>query len=401
MFNQLNKKTMKQKLLSTMCALFCTICAWSANGFEENGILYQIETKYNSVTHQTEPTGGVIVISSYYDYNNGTSTKKEYTGNITIPATVTHEGTAYLVKGIDSYYCDLSKVSNINVSPDNSYIKSIDGVVYSKDGDTLICCPNRTEFSIPEGVKVIGNFSFGYCNDLTTLIMPASLEYVDSLYIKYDHEGTKNLKYITIKSTTPPEVGYEDAIYNRNGYLYVPKESYSLYDEHWYWGGIKHIQCIEDGATAAPGGVTIETGTGSAVFTWPKSDNAVAYELKVLKDGVEVCSLEFNAQGQVTGIVLRSAGESEGFKFKVGGLEADSEYDFRLKAIGVNDTEIASYTGTFRTDGGMNVAVEEANTSDAVETARYDINGRTLNAPAKGVNIVKYSDGSVEKEFVQ
>ena len=174
-----------------------------------------------------------------------------------------------------------------------------------------------------------------------------------------------------------------------------------MYDEHWFWGGIKHIQCIEDGVAAAPGGVTIETGTGSAVFTWPKSDNAVAYELKVLKDGVEVCSLEFNAQGQVTGIVLRSAGESEGFKFKVGGLEADSEYDFRLKAIGVNDTEIASYTGTFRTDGGMNVAVEEANTSDAVETARYDINGRTLNAPAKGVNIVKYSDGSFEKKFVQ
>lgn len=397
---------MKQKLLSTMCALFCTICAWSANGFEEDGILYQIETTYNSATGQSEPTGGVIVTSqySYYDYNNGTYTEitKEYTGNITIPATVTHEGTAYSVKGINSYYCDLSKVSNINVSPDNSYIKSIDGVVYSKDGDTLICCPNRTEFSIPEGVKVIRESSFGYCNDLTTLIMPASLEYVETLYNeKSDQEGTKNLKYITIKSTTPPEAGYDDIIYNKNGYLYVPKESYSLYDEHWYWGGFKHILCIEDGVAAVPGGVTIETGTGSAVFTWPKSDNAVAYELKVLKDGVEVCSLEFNAQGQVTGIVLRSAGESEGFKFKVGGLEADSEYDFRLKAIGVNNTEIASYTGTFRTDGGMNVAVEEANTSDAVETARYDINGRTLNAPAKGVNIVKYSDGSVEKELVK
>ena len=207
---------MKQKLLSTMCALFCTICAWSANVFEEDGILYEIKMTYNSATHKEEPTGGVIVISYYYyyDYNNGTTTEitKEYTGNITIPATVTHEGTVYSVKGISSYDCDLSKVNNIIVSPDNSYIKTIDGVVYSKDGDTLICCPNRTEFFILEGVKVIGNFSFGYCNDLTTLIMPASLEYVDSLYIKSDHEGTKNLKYITIKSTTPPEVGYEDEI---------------------------------------------------------------------------------------------------------------------------------------------------------------------------------------------
>ena len=391
---------MKQKLLSTMCALFCTICAWSANGFEEDGILYQIETTYNSATHEYEPTGGVIVTSYYRDNDTYTETRKEYSGNITIPATVTHEGTAYPVKGISRYDCDLSKVSNINVSPDNSYIKSIDGVVYSKDGDTLIYCLNRTEFSIPEGVKVIRESSFSYCNDLTTLIMPASLEYVDNLYYEIsDYENTKNLKYITIKSTTPPEAYYDGIICNRNGYLYVPKESYSLYDEHWYWGGFKHIQCIEDGVAAAPGGVTIETGTGSAVFTWPKSDNAVAYELKVLKDGVEVCSLEFNAQGQVTGIVLRSFGESEGFKFKVRGLEADSEYDFRLKAIGENDTEITSYTGTFRTSG-VATAVPEAEES-IVETARYDINGRPLNAPTKGVNIVKYSDGSFEKEFVK
>ncbi len=379
-----------------MCALFCTICAWSASGFEEDGILYQIETRYNNATDKYEPTGGVIVTT----YCDGIT--KEYIGNITIPATVTHEGTAYPVKGISPYYCDLSKVSNINVSPDNSYIKSIDGVVYSKDGDSLIYCLNRTEFSIPEGVKVIVQSSFSYCNDLTTLIMPASLEYVENLYFEMPgHESsTKNLKYITIKSTTPPEAYYDDIICNRNGYLYVPKESYSLYDEHWYWGGFKHIQCIEDGVAAAPGGVTIETGTGSAVFTWPKSDNAVAYELKVLKDGVEVCSLEFNAQGQVTGIVLRSSGEREGFKFKVRGLEEDSEYDFRLKAIGENDTEITSYTGTFRTSSGVATAVPEAEES-IVETARYDINGRPLNAPTKGVNIVKYSDGSFEKEFVK
>lgn len=393
---------MKQKFLLAMCVLLSTTCAWSANGFKKDGILYEIETKYNSVTYQSEPTGGVIVVSSLYSYNSSSTEITVYTGDITIPATVTHEGTVYTVKGFRSDDCDLSKVSNINVSPDNNYIKSIDGVVYSKDGDTIICCPNRNEFSIPEGVKVIGKSSFGYCIDLTTLTIPASLEYIEYFYNeKYDQEGSKNLKHLTIKSTTPPEVEYEDVIYNLNGYLYVPKESYSLYDEHWFWGDFKHIQCIEDGVTATPGGVTIETGTGSVVFTWPKCDNAVAYELKVLKDGVEVCSLEFNAQGQVTGVVLRSSSDVDGFKFKVGGLEADAEYDFILKAKGENDTEITSYTGKFRTDGGMNAAVEEANASNKAATARYDINGRPLSTPTKGVNIVKYSDGSVEKEFVK
>lgn len=36
-----------------------------------------------------------------------------------------------------------------------------------------------------------------------------------------------------------------------------------------------------------------------------------------------------------------------------------------------------------------------------MNTPESIVNGRTLNAPAKGVNIVKYSDGSFEKEFVQ
>jgi hypothetical protein len=50
--------------------------------------------------------------------------------------------------------------------------------------------------------------------------------------------------------------------------------------------------------------------------------------------------------------------------------------------------------------GDAATAAPEAEES-IVETARYDINGRPLNAPTNGVNIVKYSDGSFEKEFVR
>ena len=39
--------------------------------------------------------------------------------------------------------------------------------------------------------------------------------------------------------------------------------------------------------------------------------------------------------------------------------------------------------------------------SDAKERVRYTINGQRLTAPTKGVNIVKYSDGSVRKEIVK
>lgn len=42
-----------------------------------------------------------------------------------------------------------------------------------------------------------------------------------------------------------------------------------------------------------------------------------------------------------------------------------------------------------------------SNASIPVEVARYDINGRLLNQPKQGVNIVRYSDGSVKKEMVK
>lgn len=40
-------------------------------------------------------------------------------------------------------------------------------------------------------------------------------------------------------------------------------------------------------------------------------------------------------------------------------------------------------------------------TPKAQETARYAVNGQRLTAPIKGINLVRYSDGTVKKEFVK
>ena len=46
--------------------------------------------------------------------------------------------------------------------------------------------------------------------------------------------------------------------------------------------------------------------------------------------------------------------------------------------------------------------IDKVTTSnDAKELSRYSVNGQRLSAPSKGLNIVKYSDGSVKKVFVQ
>ncbi len=46
--------------------------------------------------------------------------------------------------------------------------------------------------------------------------------------------------------------------------------------------------------------------------------------------------------------------------------------------------------------------IDKVTTStDAKEVSRYSVNGQRLSAPAKGLNIVKYSDGSVKKVAIQ
>ena len=47
---------------------------------------------------------------------------------------------------------------------------------------------------------------------------------------------------------------------------------------------------------------------------------------------------------------------------------------------------------------GISSLPQKENT--AVETERYTIDGRRIMAPQKGINLVKYSDGRVRKEFV-
>ena len=92
------------------------------------------------------------------------------------------------------------KLAGINVSADNSSFKSTDGVVFSKDGKTLVAYPvgKGDEYTIPagveqlgegafvtakikkfavtEGVKKIGLGCFENCSELTEVTLPESLE---------------------------------------------------------------------------------------------------------------------------------------------------------------------------------------------------------------------------------
>ncbi len=70
---------------------------------------------------------------------------------------------------------------------------------------------------------------------------------------------------------------------------------------------------------------------------------------------------------------------------------------------GSNQTTDLSFinNGIYEFDGYKGVGVESVVMGDAVEVARYDIYGRKLAEPTIGINIVKYSNGMVQKVIVK
>lgn len=68
------------------------------------------------------------------------------------------------------------KLERIEVDPENTVYKSIDGVLYRKDEPTLVRVPpTRTEYTIPDGITKIASRAFRDCEKLTVLNIPSSV----------------------------------------------------------------------------------------------------------------------------------------------------------------------------------------------------------------------------------
>lgn len=75
-------------------------------------------------------------------------------------------------------FCACSGLKTIFVSPENSYLAVIDGVLFNKANKTLIAYPaakSDTSYAIPVGIRSIGSYAFCVCNNLTFISIPDSI----------------------------------------------------------------------------------------------------------------------------------------------------------------------------------------------------------------------------------
>ena len=80
----------------------------------------------------------------------------------------------------------------------------------------------------------------------------------------------------------------------------------------------------------------------------------------------------------------------------------------KLKTIIVPKESLAAYTAALKLPEGVTIegregitAVRSLATTAPVEVARFDLQGRRLTQPQKGVNIVRYSNGTTAKVVVR
>ena len=191
-------------ILLTFAALVCSTVA-SAYNFEADGIYYNITNKTTLTVEVTYETT---------KYNS-------YSGNVTIPSTVTHNSTTYTVTSIGhSAFQDCSSLTSITIPESITWIggsvfkncSSLTSITIPKGvtswigSNAFYKCSSLASITIPEGVAAIDDWAFYGCTSLTSITIPASVTTIN-LYAFQDCSNltsvtfSENSKLMTIKNS--------------------------------------------------------------------------------------------------------------------------------------------------------------------------------------------------------
>ena len=147
------------KSIILLLALLATGTPALADTFLVDGIYYNIEGSNATVTHSPIPFHSNF-----------------YTGDVTIPETVTHNGTTYPVTKIgESAFAGCTGVTSVSIPNSVTYI----------DDEAFDGCSGLTNMTIPASVNHIGSAVFMYCTGLSSIV-------VASGNARYDSRGNCN-----------------------------------------------------------------------------------------------------------------------------------------------------------------------------------------------------------------
>lgn len=114
-----------------------------------------------------------------YSSYDGVLYDKNATALILVPAAASGEVTVPATVASLSYsaFDNCSNLTTINIEGGSEYYKSVDGIVYTADGESLIVCPRgkEEEVTVADGTVRISSYAFQDCEKITTVKLNDSL----------------------------------------------------------------------------------------------------------------------------------------------------------------------------------------------------------------------------------
>ena len=301
-----------------------------------------------------------------------------------------------IVEGGGYYYSDYSNSSK------NYYTTSNDIIgVSAFEG-----CISLTSVNIPSSVTEIGVNAFKYCSSLTSVNIPSSVTEIGGSAFY----SCSSLTSVNIPSSVT-EIG-GSAFYSCR-YL----KSVNIPSSVTKIGEEAFSRCTSLASISIPSSVTV---IGNQAFSSCTSLTNVNIPSSVTVIGNQA----FSSCTSLTSVNIPSSVTSIGDRafYSCSGLRSVyvyAETPPSISANAFNGCDLKNCTfyipkGTYDAYwlsewGNLENIVEFDATSihntvatlKTQETARYAVNGQRLIVPIKGINLVKYSNGTVKKEFVK